>query len=145
MKTAPQLFTTGHLAFSEAISQGHQTEVALLKAVATMLAESRSRTAAPAGKLPYTENNVISSMNYDLCVTTPGKLNEVISRIKHEPGDLDNFKLWFTAVHYPWAKINDVDITYQMVCRKYPEWLQRARKYASRKQAAEGPQVNKWR
>lgn len=77
-------------------------------------------------KLLYTERDVIRCLNYDFTITKYGRLSGVLSNIKQRPEDLKKFTDWFNQSWYPWAQRNEVVLTYSMLCRKYPEWLEKA-------------------
>lgn len=110
------------------------SEFKLLAAMARMIATA---TAKPVQKkkrstterMPINEQGILKGINYDLQVTQPGRLNGVLSRINLLPDDQEHFIVWFNQRFYPWASKEGVEVTYQMLCRKMPEWLAKARQY----------------
>lgn len=106
---------------------------ALLLAVAAMIdfaTKKPEKKKANYDKLLYNEQDVLATLNYDLEVTRHNMLNRQLKTMVLKDGDLDKFKTWFENSMYPWMKKNGVELTFSMLTRKYPEWLERARHYS---------------
>ena len=103
---------------------------ALLKAIAAMIAKATEKKAPKEKKkLLYNEHDVLRQLNYDLAVAKHGSLNRQLGTMALKETDLSQFKVWFEEVMYPWMHSKDVEFTYSMLSRKYPEWLEKARQY----------------
>tara|TARA_R110002020_G_scaffold207256_2_gene412649 strand:- start:4599 stop:5036 length:438 start_codon:yes stop_codon:yes gene_type:complete len=103
----------------------------LVRAIAVMIAEAtKPKEKKKQPPLLYNEGDVIKRLNYDLKVARHGGLNRQLRTLNLLPDDLDQFEAWFTGSMYPWLQGKDIELTYSMVVRKYPEWLERARQYS---------------
>ena len=103
---------------------------AMLQAIAAMIAKATEKPKAKDKKpLLYDEHAVLKQLNYDLAVTKHGSLNGQLRRMSLKETDLEQFKLWFEEVMYPWLHNKNVELTYSMLTRKYPEWLEKARQH----------------
>ena len=90
----------------------------------------------------YTEKDLLTTLPVELEVVRYGKLTRVLRCIALREGDLAAFETWFTESMYPWMQAQDVEFTYSMLCRKYPEWLEKARQYNG---TVSGTSTENWR
>lgn len=103
-----------------------------LKVAAAMIAEATKPKAKKEKKpLLYNEHDVLKQLNYDLAVARHGSLNRQLGTMALKETDLEQFRLWFEEVMYPWLHNKNIELTYSMLTRKYPEWLEKARQHRS--------------
>ncbi len=117
----------------------------LLQAIAAMLDYATAKRVPAKDKKPliYTEQDVIRQLSYDFSITRHGRLNGVLKTLSLEGEDLEKIRVWFSESMFPWMLENEVELTYSMLCRKYPEWLERARQYKGSAKAKAS--VTTWR
>lgn len=102
----------------------------MLKAIATMIDYATKKPKKKEKKqLLYNEQDVLKVVNYDLKPTRWGGLNRVLSNLSLQENDLELFEVWFREIMYPWMHSKDIEFTFSMLTRKYPEWLEKARQY----------------
>lgn len=133
---AGKLYALGYNTFCSSNMSSPTHEMCdLMRAFAVMLDEATKKkktTPTEHSTLLYNENDVLRILreqhNLDLAVTRRGILNRVLRTLELTSADLELFSNWFTGFQR-WANSREkpVEITYQMLCRKYPEWLARAR------------------
>ena len=111
--------------------ENYECSPELLKAIAAMIdfATAKPKPKEKA-KLLYNEKDVLGVLNYDLQVTRWGGLNAQLRRMTLQEDDLEKFTTWFAGSMYPWMQSKEVELTFSMLTRKYPEWLERARQYS---------------
>lgn len=119
------------------------SQLHLLQAIAFMLTEVKNPKKPKQAPLLYTEHDVLGVLNYDLEVVRHGVLNRKLRTIELRDTDLEQFEVWFREVMYPWLHSKDIALTYSMLCRKYTEWLERARQYNGQSSAVQ--QEENWR
>ena len=119
--------------FNEMDSIGSCTaeEAAMLRAIAVMIDYATKKPVKEKKKLLYNEHDVLKQLNYDLAVSRHGSLNRQLGTLALKEGDLEQFRLWFEEVMYPWLHNKNIELTYSMLTRKYPEWLEKARQHRS--------------
>jgi len=101
-----------------------------LRSIAAMIAHATTpKKAKEKKKLLYNEKDVLAVLNYDLEVTRYGSLNRQLGTLALKETDLEQFRTWFSEVMYPWLHSKDIELTFSMLTRKYPEWLEKARQY----------------
>ena len=105
-------------------------EYGLVKAFATMIAEA-TKPKAKKEKPPllFTEKDVLQALNYDLQVVKHGGLNRCLGQLVLKEDDLALFTAWFDEVMYPWMRSKEIEFTYSMLVRKFPEWLEKSRQH----------------
>lgn len=113
----------------------------MLRAFAAMLREATKPTKKaekkPKPPLLYTEADVLDSLDIEFHITRYGMLNRVLRTMNLQPDDLDYFTPWFNNSMLPWFKSKEVEVTISMLCRKYPEWLEKARQSGTPKEEQE--------
>ena len=143
---AYKIFQAGRATYGEEHTAFSMADRDLL-AIAAMIdfATAKKKPAKDKDPLLFTEQDVLKAINYDLQVTRWGGLNAQLRRMSLKGDDLEKFKVWFDGSMYPWMKSKDIELTFSMLTRKFPEWLERARHYAGSGFDTSTPEESSWR
>ena len=115
----------------------------MLSAMAVMIDHATAKK-KPEKKPPllFTEKDVLQALPIEVAVARHGGLNRQLGKLELLSTDLDQFITWFTESMLPWLQSKDVEFTYSMLVRKFPEWLERSRQYSGN---ASGNASEAWR
>ncbi len=142
----------GGLAEVEVLTKGtskleelDEYEDRILRAFGAMIDHATKPKSTPKKPpLLFDEKKVLSALEtagITLEVARHGRLNRNLRNCDLRPGDLDLMVGWITTSMHPWLQSKDIELTYSMLCRKWPEWLERAR---TSKQGAPVNQTEAW-
>ncbi len=103
-------------------------EIKVLAAMLDFATKPKSTPKKP--PLLFDEKKVLSALEMagiKLEVARHGRLNRNLRNCDLRPTDLELMVGWITTSMHPWLQSKDIELTYSMLCRKWPEWLERAR------------------
>jgi len=123
-------------------------DLPLLQALAAMIDYATKkpvrRKASDEPKLLYSEFDVLKSLTgVQIAVVKPGRLSKVLTGLSLKDDDLMQLRNWWQQSMLPWLQSKDIEVTYSMVCRKFPDWLGRARQWVNK--PTTGTNLEQWR
>lgn len=118
----------------------HDGDNSLLLAIAAMIDYATKKPTKKKKSTLYSEHDVIKATGQELSVTRYGVLQRQLGTMNLKDDDLELFSCWFSEVMLPWFHSKEVEFTYSMLCRKFPEWLEKARQHQPKQ-----PETKGWR